>query len=82
MDAEIREVLMRHLKAIQENDTAAYHETTSVDLSLYEWWITPHRIDGLSGATITSNAITRLVQFWLSDDGYGRWLKSFREGRA
>jgi Na+-transporting NADH:ubiquinone oxidoreductase subunit C len=41
----------------------------------------PHRIDGLSGATITSNAITQLVQFWLSDDGYGRWLKSFREGR-
>jgi Na+-transporting NADH:ubiquinone oxidoreductase subunit C len=43
----------------------------------------PHRIDGLSGATITSNAITRLVQFWLSDEGYGRWLKAFRqEGRT
>jgi Na+-transporting NADH:ubiquinone oxidoreductase subunit C len=40
----------------------------------------PHRIDGLSGATITSNAVTRLVQFWLSDDGYGRWLKGFRAG--
>ena len=47
MDEEIREFLMRHLKAIQENDTAAYHDTTSADLSLYEWWITPHRIDGL-----------------------------------
>jgi Na+-transporting NADH:ubiquinone oxidoreductase subunit C len=42
----------------------------------------PHRIDGLSGATITSNAVTRLVQFWLSDDGYGRWLKSWRDARA
>ncbi len=41
----------------------------------------PYRIDGLSGATITGNAITRLVQFWLSDDGYGRWLKRFREGK-
>ena len=43
----------------------------------------PHHIDGLSGATITSNAITRLVQFWLSDDGYGRWLKKLprREGK-
>lgn len=39
----------------------------------------PHRIDGLSGATITSNAITRLVQFWLSDDGYGKWLKGLRQ---
>jgi hypothetical protein len=47
MDEEIREFLMRHLKAIRENDTAAYHDTTSADLSLYEWWITPHRIDGL-----------------------------------
>jgi hypothetical protein len=47
MDEEVREFLMRHLKAIQENDTAAYHETTAADLSLYEWWITPHRIEGL-----------------------------------
>jgi Na+-transporting NADH:ubiquinone oxidoreductase subunit C len=39
----------------------------------------PHRVDGLSGATMTSNAITRLVQFWLSDDGYGRWLQNFRQ---
>lgn len=41
----------------------------------------PHRIDGLSGATITSNAVTRLTQFWLSDDGYGRWLKRWRAGQ-
>jgi Na+-transporting NADH:ubiquinone oxidoreductase subunit C len=41
----------------------------------------PHRVDGLSGATITSTAITRLVQFWLSDDGYGRWLKRVREAK-
>jgi Na+-transporting NADH:ubiquinone oxidoreductase subunit C len=41
----------------------------------------PHRIDGLSGATITSNAVTRLVQFWLSDAGYGRWLVRWREGK-
>lgn len=47
MDEEIRGFLLRHLKAIQENDTAGYHETTASDLSLYEWWITPHRIEGL-----------------------------------
>ena len=40
----------------------------------------PLRVDGLSGATITSNAVTRLMQFWLSDDGYGRWLTRLREG--
>jgi Na+-transporting NADH:ubiquinone oxidoreductase subunit C len=40
----------------------------------------PLRVDGLSGATVTSNAVTRLMQFWLSEDGYGRFLKQFRAG--
>jgi Na+-transporting NADH:ubiquinone oxidoreductase subunit C len=40
----------------------------------------PLRVDGLSGATVTSNAVTRLMQFWLSEDGYGRYLKKFRGG--
>lgn len=40
----------------------------------------PLRVDGMSGATITSNAITRLTQFWLSDDGYGKFLKKFKAG--
>ncbi len=39
----------------------------------------PFRVDGMSGATITSNAITRLTRFWLSDDGYGKFLKRLRE---
>ncbi len=42
----------------------------------------PLHVDGLSGATVTSNAITRLMQFWLSDNGYGKFLKRFREGAA
>ncbi len=40
----------------------------------------PLRVDGLSGATVTSNAVTRLMQFWLSDNGYGKFLRRFREG--
>jgi Na+-transporting NADH:ubiquinone oxidoreductase subunit C len=40
----------------------------------------PLRVDGLSGATVTSNAVTRLTQFWLSDAGYGRFLRRLREG--
>lgn len=47
LDAEIYEFLLRHLASVQENDTLAYHETTSAELTLYEWWVTPHRIDGL-----------------------------------
>ena len=40
----------------------------------------PHHVDGLSGATITSNGITRMMKFWLGSDGYGPFLKKFREG--
>jgi ketosteroid isomerase-like protein len=47
MDQEIRDFLLRHLNAVQENDVAAYHETTAPELTLYEWWVAPHRIDGL-----------------------------------
>ncbi len=39
----------------------------------------PLHVDGLSGATVTSNAVTRLMQYWLSDDGYGKFLRRFRE---
>ena len=47
MDQEIYAFLLRHLRSVQENDIPAYHETTSPDLTLYEWWVTPHRMDGL-----------------------------------
>jgi ketosteroid isomerase-like protein len=47
MDEEIRSFLLHHLQAVQENDLAAYRETTSEDLTLYEWWVTPQRLDGI-----------------------------------
>lgn len=47
MDEEIRSFLLMHLQAIQDNDLAAYRETTAEDLTLYEWWVTPHRLDGI-----------------------------------
>jgi len=46
-DAEVLAFLKRHLKSIEENDTGTYHATTDADLTLYEWWVTPHRIDGI-----------------------------------
>jgi Na+-transporting NADH:ubiquinone oxidoreductase subunit C len=39
----------------------------------------PHEVDGLSGATMTSNGVTHLVQFWLGDNGYGPYLKRLSE---
>lgn len=33
-----------------------------------------HRVDGLSGATLTSNGVTNLMRFWLGEQGYGPFL--------
>ncbi|NWJ47187.1 MAG: protein kinase [Chloroflexi bacterium] len=46
-EKEVLDFLQNHIKAIMANDTATYTATTSPDLSLYEWYIMPHRIDGL-----------------------------------
>jgi hypothetical protein len=46
-DPEIYAFLLHHLQAIQQNNIETYHATTSPDLTLYEWWVTPHRLDGL-----------------------------------
>ncbi len=37
-----------------------------------------HTVDGLSGATLTTRGVDHLVRFWLSDDGYGNFLKTLR----
>ena len=60
---EVIAFLKKHLQAIQENDTKTYSETTAEDLTLYEWWITPHRIDGLPfhEFMMSSNAERRTV---------------------
>jgi Na+-transporting NADH:ubiquinone oxidoreductase subunit C len=43
----------------------------------------PFEVDGLSGATITSNGVTYLMQFWLGEDGFGPYLEKLRsEGGA
>ncbi len=55
---EILAFLKVHLQSIQDNDIQTYHETTADDLTLYEWWVTPQRIDGLPfhEFMMTSNA--------------------------
>lgn len=34
-----------------------------------------HKVDGLSGATITTRGLNNLVRYWLSDKGYGKFLE-------
>ena len=38
-----------------------------------------YMIDGLSGATLTGNGVTGLVQYWTGQHGFGPYLKKYRE---
>ncbi len=40
----------------------------------------PYRVDGLSGATMTSRGVGRLVRFWLGDEGFAPYLDTLRQG--
>lgn len=42
----------------------------------------PHSVDGLSGATITSNGVSKLVNFWLGEHGYKPFLTRFQGGEG
>jgi len=39
-----------------------------------------YEVDGITGATRTSNAMTRTIRFWLGDDGYGPLLDAIKRG--
>ncbi|RLU03173.1 MAG: Na(+)-translocating NADH-quinone reductase subunit C, partial [Ketobacter sp.] len=38
-----------------------------------------HKVDGLAGATLTSNGVTNLLQFWLGKNGFGPYLEKVKE---
>jgi Na+-transporting NADH:ubiquinone oxidoreductase subunit C len=38
----------------------------------------PHQVDGISGATLTANGVTNLVQYWLGDDGFKKLLERLK----
>jgi Na+-transporting NADH:ubiquinone oxidoreductase subunit C len=39
----------------------------------------PHRVDGLTGATLTSRGVTHMMDFWLGANGFGPYLEKFRQ---
>lgn len=41
----------------------------------------PYRVDGLTGATLTSNGVSYLVDFWQGESGFAPYLRQFREQR-
>ncbi len=39
----------------------------------------PYQVDGLSGATLTSNGVTNMIQFWLGREGFATYLAELRK---
>jgi len=38
----------------------------------------PYNVDGLSGATLTGNGVTKAISFWLGPQGFGPFMQSVR----
>ena len=38
-----------------------------------------YKVDGLAGATLTSNGVTNLIQFWLGENGFGPYIAKVKE---
>lgn len=59
-----------------------------VEIELVKGGVDPQRpgseykVDALSGATLTSNGVTYLLQFWLGERGYKEFLQNVRSGEA
>ncbi|MFC3606502.1 Na(+)-translocating NADH-quinone reductase subunit C [Stutzerimonas tarimensis] len=41
-----------------------------------------HQVDALAGATLTSDGVTNLLQFWLDENGFGPFIANLRAGGA
>ena len=41
-----------------------------------------YEIDGISGATLTSNGVTNMIKYWLGSDGFGPVLQKLRSEGA
>jgi Na+-transporting NADH:ubiquinone oxidoreductase subunit C len=41
-----------------------------------------YQVDGLAGATLTSTGVTNLVRYWMSKEGFARYLSKVRTGKG
>ena len=66
-------------------DKRVYGDGGDVELSVIKGVVdatgpsAPYQVDGLSGATITSNGVTNMIQYWLGPDAFGPYLDGLRE---
>lgn len=61
-----------------------YDEQGNIELEVVKGSVDPsdpaseHKVDGLAGATLTSRGVSNLIQYWLSDSGFGQYLEKVR----
>lgn len=41
-----------------------------------------YQVDGLAGATLTSNGVSNLLKYWMSDQGFALYLEKIRSNRG
>lgn len=41
-----------------------------------------YKVDGLSGATLTTRGIDNLVKYWMGDEGFAQYLENLKAGEA
>ncbi|MDC0662103.1 Na(+)-translocating NADH-quinone reductase subunit C [Marinobacter sp. SS21] len=41
-----------------------------------------HKVDALSGATLTSRGVEQLLNYWMGENGYATFLKKLRQGEV
>ena len=66
-------------KVYEDGDVALELVKGSVDSNTPD---AEHKVDGLSGATLTSKGVSNLVQFWMGDMGYKPFLNNLKSGEA
>ncbi|KAA1174839.1 Na(+)-translocating NADH-quinone reductase subunit C [Marinobacter salinexigens] len=75
-------------KAMWEGKEVYGDDTSKPEIQLVKGGVSPdakdkeHKVDALSGATLTSRGVENLVNYWLSDSGYAQYLKNLRQGEA
>ena len=41
-----------------------------------------YKVDGLSGATLTSVGVSNMIHYWMGDSGYAKFLTNLKNGEA
>ncbi|PJE79919.1 Na(+)-translocating NADH-quinone reductase subunit C [invertebrate metagenome] len=65
-----------------------YNDKGNVALGVIKGAVKPgasgasYQVDGLAGATLTSNGVTNLVRFWMGKGGFGPFINQLKTGDA